>query len=402
MNFNSTDFPKLFSKFLNLHRTEQWYTAHSHHFWPDCTQQAVLDYWNDSARYVDDKWDIIFGEKIPLIKSYLAEWLEISHTNQFAFAPNTHEIVYRLLTSFKPGKKIKVLTTKSEFHSFSRQIKIFEEQGLAEVDYVATEPYENFKKQMLEKVNTSYDLIFLSHVFFNSGMVIDKQTLDHVYMQTKDSNTLVVLDAYHSFMALPFSMKPYEEHFCYLAGSYKYAGAGEGFCFMYIPPKWQLEPIYSGWFADFSGLSAKGDKIKYDQGASSMLGSTMDYSTLYKLISVLKTYKDLNITPEAIHQTVLQKQVQFLEHIQEMSFTENILQSLKIKNIILSKSISKPDEFSSHGHFLAFDCGNTETCSQIHRRLKENKIFTDFRNARIRFGFGVFQNWNPNLSSLND
>lgn len=414
-------FPALYSKFLSHHNNEQWYTAHSHHFWPDCTEQAVLDYWHDSAKLVDDKWELIFGEKIPLLKKHLASWLQISDSNQFVFAPNTHELIYRLLTTFKSGKKIKVLTTRSEFHSFSRQIKIYEELGLAEVEYINTEPIADLKNEVEVKLaRTTYDLIFISHVFFNSGLVVSNETLDLIYKSTKNLNTLVVIDAYHSFMALPFSMQAYEDHFFYLAGSYKYASAGEGLCFMYIPPKYSLTPIYSGWFADFGGLSNKnGNQIKYDPGAASMAGSTMDYSTLYKLLSIFDTYKRMNITAEDIHSSVLEKQFNFLKALEELpsnSFNK-IHNHLKISKI-LNEKFSSSNEFKqnyfgetlstqssvskrnslSHGHFFAFEVGSLEACSELHQALRLNKIYTDFRGSRLRFGFGIFQNWKPNLT----
>lgn len=152
MSFQFKDFPSLFSKFLSLHPGEQWYTAHSHHFSHDYTQ--------DSARLVDDKWDLIFTEKLPKTKKYLAQWLEVSNPDQFVFAPNTHELVYRLLTTFSVGKKIKVLTSDSEFHSFSRQIKIFEKQGLAEVTRLKTEPYTSFAEALQSSLAQDFDLIF--------------------------------------------------------------------------------------------------------------------------------------------------------------------------------------------------------------------------------------------------
>lgn len=401
MNFQSKDFPSLFSKFLSLHPDEQWYTAHSHHFWHDCTYQATLDYWMDSARLVDDKWDLIFSEKLPKTKNYLAKWLGISQPDQFVFAPNTHELVYRLLTTFPAEKKIKVLTSDSEFHSFSRQIKIFEEQGLAEVTRLKTEPYSTFTEALQANLAQDFDLIFFSHVFFNSGIVLDQKDLDLIYQKTKASQTLVVLDAYHSFMALPFSMKAYEDHFFYLAGSYKYAGAGEGFCFLYVPPKFQLHPIYSGWFADFSGLSHKNQKINYDSGASSLAGSTLDYSTMYKLLSVFEQYERLNITQTDIHQNVLAKQKAFLQALTEIpkSISKSNL-SDKEKSLLLLLAPENIIDANSeiHGHFFAFEIKNQEDTSTLNQLLKNRKIYTDFRGSRIRFGFGIFQNWEPRFS----
>lgn len=34
--------------------------SHSHHYWPDCTKKAQQQYWEDSSKYVDDKWNYFF------------------------------------------------------------------------------------------------------------------------------------------------------------------------------------------------------------------------------------------------------------------------------------------------------------------------------------------------------
>ncbi|MCK6599229.1 MAG: aminotransferase class V-fold PLP-dependent enzyme, partial [Bdellovibrionaceae bacterium] len=220
------NFPEIFSKFNAFHNGENWFTAHSHHFWPDCTEEALTDYWMDSAKLVDEKWNHIFTNKIPKLKKYLAQHLEINSWQNFVFAPNTHELLFRLLTcqEFNRQKKIKVLTTKNEFHSFSRQIKLLEEHHFVEVDALQFSDISNLHDQIESKLITnSYDFIFLSHVFFNLGLTISTELLDLIYEKTKQTSTKVILDAYHSFMALPFSMSKYENHFFYLAGSYKYA-----------------------------------------------------------------------------------------------------------------------------------------------------------------------------------
>ena len=400
------NFPELFSKFNAFHRGESWFTAHSHHFWPDCTEEALKDYWLDSAKLVDEKWNHIFSQKIPKLKKCLAQHLEINSWEAFVFAPNTHELLFRLFTchEFNQQKKIKVLTTKNEFHSFSRQIKLLEEHHFVEVDTLQFSDISNLQEQIESKLITnSYDFIFLSHVFFNLGLTVSKTLLDLIYEKTKLTSTKVILDAYHSFMALPFSMSKYEDHFFYLAGSYKYAAAGEGLCFLFVPSKFQLKPFYSGWFASFSELATANEKTHYELGASSMAGSTMDYSTLYKLLSVFDLYQQHGIKQRDIHDYVLKLQNKFLTALtnktllKNLGSTENPIPEITENEFYLhchQGSLINPPNVTAEedqAHFLCFRISDSDTCKILHEKLKQHKIFTDYRGNHLRFGFGIYQ-----------
>src|SRR5690554_1277459 len=117
-----------YQKFISQHPDTLHCAPHSHHYWPDCTREAQLAYWDDSAKGVDNKWDIIFGERLPDVQRRLAALLNHPHPEQFVFASNTHELLYRVFSSFAPDQPLRVLSTDSEFHSFSRQIKRLQER----------------------------------------------------------------------------------------------------------------------------------------------------------------------------------------------------------------------------------------------------------------------------------
>ena len=152
----------LFSKFLKANEGKRHFACHSHHFWPDCTQQAQLDYWEDSAKYTDDKWEFFFTHKIPEYQKELAEVLSLSNPEQITIAPNTHELVYRLLSSLGTHK-LKVLTTDSEFYSFARQLDRLEEEGLVEVTKIPTEPFNTFEERFLDASENKFDLVYFDY-----------------------------------------------------------------------------------------------------------------------------------------------------------------------------------------------------------------------------------------------
>ncbi len=144
--------------------------AHSHHPWPDVSRAAQELCWDDAARLLDKKWDHIFGEVMPKAAGHIARQLGLPDPATIAFGPNTHSFVLRLLSCFPPGKPIRILTTGSEFMSFTRQTARFEEDGMAEVTRVPTEPFDTFETRFAaEAKKGGHDLVFFSQAYFDSG-----------------------------------------------------------------------------------------------------------------------------------------------------------------------------------------------------------------------------------------
>lgn len=380
-------FKKYYSHFLTSNPHIQHYASHSHHYWPDVTREATLQYWDDSAKYVDDKWNYFFSTKIPNVQKLIADVLNLSHPEQIVFAPNTHEFIYRLLTCFPKNKTIKVLTTDSEFYSFDRQInRLVEDQSVA-VEKIATQPFDDFEKRFCEKIKSQhYDLIFTSHVFFNSGMCI--KNLKSIVDAVKDSETMIVVDGYHGFMALPTDLKSIEDRIFYLAGSYKYAQGGEGCCFMSVPKNSQHKPLYTGWFAGFDNLHTNGGNTGYSNDGLRFAGSTMDFSALYRLEAVLSLFKKDGLSVQIIHEHIKKLQTNFRNHL------------LKIDHHFLTEKNILSIDYNHHGHFLTFAMPSPKHTQALFQELKSHHIWTDYRGSRLRFGFGLYQNECIDLSCL--
>ena len=69
-------------------------------------------------------------------------------------------------------------------------------------------------------------------------------------------DTLIVVDGYHGYMALPTDLAAIEARAFYLSGGYKYAMAGEGVAFLHAPPGLVPRPRDTGWYAAFEALEA--------------------------------------------------------------------------------------------------------------------------------------------------
>jgi len=374
-------YQQFFQRFLTANAGKQHFACHSHHYWPDVTRDAMLEYWDDSARLVDDKWRYIFADKVPQTQQLIADVLQLPQPEQIVFAPNTHELVMRLLSCFDLRQPLRILSTDSEFHSFSRQVKRLAEYDNIQIDLIATEPYATFEQRFANAAaGADYQLIFCSQVFFNSGFAI--ANLSHFVQQiAANTDAMIVIDGYHGFMALPTDLSAIAERVFYLSGSYKYASAGEGCCFMAVPLGSEHRPLYTGWFAEFGTLAAeKSATVLYSEDGYRFAGATMDFSALYRLNAVLRLYKQQGISVGRIHQYVQQLQQVFLAQLDAVKHPRLNTGNLLAHNL------------SHHGHFLTFRFGTPAEVAELAALLKRAGIETDYRGDRLRFGFALYHN----------
>src|SRR5690606_32111516 len=156
------DLRKYYSRFLEGHGGKIHLAAHSHHFWPDVSREGHLEYWDDCAKSSDQKWNKIFSEIIPYAQNKIAHILNLKAPQQIVFAPNTHELTSRLLSTFLGQKSLSVLTTDSEFHSWKRQISRLEEFDNVHVTWLATEKLlsdrQTFFNSIIEGLKNEPDL----------------------------------------------------------------------------------------------------------------------------------------------------------------------------------------------------------------------------------------------------
>ncbi len=354
------------------------FAAHSHHPWPDITQGAQQAYWNDAARLLDRKWEMIFREVLPEGQGHIARHLSLPDPRTVVFAPNTHTLLLRILSATRGLPKHNVLTTDSEFHSFTRQMNRLAEDELVNLVRVPVEPFPTFAKRFTAALaeRDDWDVVWLSHVFFNSGFVLTNQDIAGILAAIADRETFVVLDGYHSFMALPVDLSAFADRVFYIAGGYKYAMAGEGVCFMHCPPGYGERPRDTGWYAEFGALEgARGDAVAYGTDASRFAGATFDPSGLYRLNAVMNWLEAQSLGVAQMHEYCLKLQRTFLDRLSAA------------KTRLRSVNLAIADE-ARRGRFLTFRTGDAP---HIHRELSNRNILVDYRGDRLRFGFGIYQ-----------
>jgi kynureninase len=365
-----------FSEFRAADPARIHLAAHSHHFWPDAACGGHRRALADAARLADNKWEAIFEALIPRVQRGLAGLLALPESVTIAFAPNTHDLARRLLSALPARACPRILTSDSEFHSFTRQIARLEEENLVAVERVPAEPFASFAERFAAAAGRGgHDLVFVSQVFFNSGATCGP--LDAIVAAVHDSSALIVIDGYHGFMALPTNLARIADRAFYLAGGYKYAMAGEGVCFMHCPPGFAPRPRDTGWFAAFGALSSGGSAVGYGTDGSRFLGATFDPSGLYRLAAVLDWMDEIALTVEAIHAHVLELQELFLAEIARIA----------VRPLRDARLVTPVVNGVARGHFLTFE---TAAAQSMHDRLARANIITDVRGNRIRFGFGCY------------
>ncbi len=346
------------------------FAAHSHHLWPDVTEAAHHRAWLDAAAMVDEKWDHVFGPLLGTAQRHIAGLLGLPDPGSIAFAPNVHEFIVRLASCLP--SPFTVVTTDAEFHSMRRQAARWEEAGLARVVRVPAEPFASFPERFGNAVRDEHpDMVYLSHVFYDSGYIIPD--LEPIVTAAPD-DSFVVVDGYHSFMALPVDIGPLAERIFFVAGGYKYAMAGSGACFMHCPPGYGSRPVDTGWMAGFGALTSTGDEVGYGADGSRFFGATFDPSPFYRFNAVQDMLLDEGVEVTAIHQHVLSLQERFVAGLSGSALTATML-------------IPEWDPSSDRAHFLTF---RTPDAGTWRAALRASGVITDFRGDRLRFGFGAY------------
>jgi kynureninase len=374
-----------FAQFFAFRPAHLHLAAHSHHPWPDLALQAHQEYAIDSIRAADHKWDKIFGQVLPEAQQHVVRQLgcDLADADRVTFAPNTAEFVARLYSAFEHVKApIRVLTTDGEFHSFARITRRLEEVGKVTVTRVPVRPFATLNERLAESVRASkksapYDLIFFSHVLFESGYAIDPDFV----LQACPEQSVIVLDGYHAFMARPINHRPLADRAFYMAGGYKYAMAGEGACWLYVPPAGDgLCPTNTGWFSDFVGLSGTQDRpVAYGPRGMRFFGATFDASGLYRFNAVQHWLSAQAIDTAAIHRHAHTLQGTFIDQL--------------TANTALDQALARHHMLpltTPRGNFCTFEMPDESQAVRLEAAIKAADVYIDRRDRRLRFGWGVY------------
>ena len=372
----SRSFKQYFSRAFQAAPERLHFAAHSHHYWPDVAVEGHMSAAGLATSEADEKWAAIFGEVLPRAGGHIAGILELPDPSTVAFAPNTHELLVRITSSIERDSPLRVLSTDSEFHSFERQTRRWEEAGKVTVTRVPTGPFDDFGARFFGALEQGpWDMVFASQVFFNSGFVNPVVAELAAALRGVPETTLIV-DGYHGFCALPTSLAPICDRAFYLSGGYKYAMAGEGACFAHCPPGWAPRPKNTGWFAGFGELAGGvGDRVVYAEDGMRMMGATFDPTPWFRFNAVWDLWAREGVGIEEIHAHVAARQARLLGGIAAAS------------PACLEGAERIPGADHPFGHFVTF---RTDRAGALHEALRESNVLTDYRGDRLRFGVALY------------
>lgn len=344
-------------------------TGHSHQAWPDVGFEAQAESWLDAARYVDDKWDHAF-ERAHQVRQGFARLLG-DEGGGIALAPNTHELVVRLLSALPLRQRPRLLTTDGEFHTIRRQLARLEEEGL-EVARVPEAPVESVAERLADAVDDRTALVLVSAVFFDSGRIA--RGLGAVAERCRRHGTALLVDAYHALNVVPFSVA--EEGLLdafVVGGGYKYCQLGEGNCFLRLPPACRLRPVVTGWYSEFTALEdrERPDRVGYGEKGDRFAGATYDPASHYRASAVFRFFRDHGLTP-ALLRDVSQHQVGVLA----AGFD-----ALDLDPAVITRDRGVP--LSEIGGFLAI---RSPIATRLVGRLRRRNFFADARGDILRLG----------------
>lgn len=364
----------LFARSLAASPGRLHFAAHSHHLWPDASFDGHMEAWQDAAALADKKWDKIFGEVMPRAQENIARELRLPDSATIGFAPNTHELLMRLFSARKPGP-IEVLTSDGEFHSFRRQAARWAEAGWVTQRIVPCEPFETFGARYLAAMREKKpDIAFVSHVMFRSGLRFDG--IEALASSASPDGTWVVLDLYHSFMAMPCDFSAVADRVFLLGGGYKYAMTGEGAGYIHAPPGYAPRPSFTGWFADFVAIEKKQEGVAYSEDGGRFLGATYDATGLYRFNAVRAM-----LVREGLDTAQIAARVAALRAPLEQMIAAGDA------GVLREALILRPNTTGPNARFLAL---RHPKATQWKAALMDANIITDARDDVLRIGLGLY------------
>lgn len=343
-------------------------TGHSHQAWPDRALRGQTAAWQDAAELVDRKWERAFA-RAERVREGWATLLDDRADNVVPGA-NTHELVVRLLSALDLRRRPRIVTTDGEFHTLRRQLDRLAEEGV-EVEKVAATPSGSLAERLAARVDDRTALVAVSCVLFRNAHIVPG--LDALADACAARGVELLVDAYHALNVVPFSVRDagLEQAFV-VGGGYKYAQLGEGNCFLRIPPDCGLRPVVTGWYAEFANLSgAAPGRVAYGTGADRFAGATYDPTAHYRASEVFSFFAEEGLDPEFLR-AVSRHQVGRLAAA---------FDALDIEPQLVRRDRETP--LDSIGGFLAL---HTEQAGELNAALFERGVYTDHRDAILRFG----------------
>lgn len=383
-------------------------TGHSHQAWPDVAFEAQQQAWLDAAEMVDDKWGRAF-EVAGEVRAGYRRLLD-DPDGHIALGQNTHELLIRFLSALPLRERPRLVTTDGEFHTIRRQLDRLEEEGIEVVRVGAGfvrgankvglggrgeagdgAAGDSIAERVIRAVDDRTAAVLVSSVLFRDARIVDG--LDEVAAACARVGAELLVDAYHSLNAVPFSVAGLGlENAFVVGGGYKYCQLGEGNCFLRIPRDCRLRPVATGWFAEFGTLAGAGGggggagsggevggrhakdgrpRVHYGEGDVRFAGSTYDPVSHYRAAAVFRFFEEQGLTVDRLREVGLAQIRRLAAGVDALDPDPRVL------------SRDRAVRLSRRGGFLTME---TPVAGEICCKLRGRGVYADYRGRVLRLG----------------
>ena len=394
-------------------------TGHSHQAWPDVAFEAQQQAWLDAAEMVDDKW----GRAFEVAEEVRAGYRRLlgDPDGHIALGQNTHELLIRFLSALPLRERPRLVTTDGEFHTIRRQLDRLEEEGIEVVrvgvgaDFVrslnkvrpdgrgeedgarsARAGDDSLAERLIRELDDRTAAVLVSSVLFRDARIVEG--LDEVAAACARAGAELLVDAYHSLNAVPFSVAEMGlENAFVVGGGYKYCQLGEGNCFLRIPRDCRLRPLVTGWFAEFGALAGAGGgsvggeggagrdggragtaggggarrRVMYGEGDVRFAGSTYDPVSHYRAAAVFRFFREQGLTVARLRDASLAQIRRLAAGVDALDPDPRVL------------SRDPAVRLSQRGGFLTME---TPVAGEICCKLRGHGVYADYRGRVLRLG----------------
>ncbi|MCY4574266.1 MAG: kynureninase [Gemmatimonadetes bacterium] len=365
-------------------------TGHSHQAWPDVAFAAQQQAWLDAAEMVDDKWGRAF-EVADEVRAGYRRLLD-DPDGHIALGQNTHELLIRFLSALPLRERPRLVTTDGEFYTIRRQLDRLEEEGIEVVrvggqgDTGGVQSTGARGDSMAERVIRAVDdrtaAVLVSSVLFRDARIVGG--LDDIAAACARVGAELLVDAYHSLNAVPFSVVEMGLGNAFvMGGGYKYCQLGEGNCFLRFPRDCGLRPVLTGWFAEFGALAGAGgdedagdDKgarrhVMYGKGDVRFAGSTYDPVSHYRAAAVFRFFHEQGLTVDRLRDASLAQIRRLAAGVDALDLDPRVL------------SRDRAVRLSQRGGFLTME---TPVAGEICCNVRGHGVYADYRGRVLRLG----------------
>jgi len=344
-------------------------SGHSHQAWPDRGFEGQKRAWEDAAEHVDEKWERAFARAERVREGYRR--LLGGADGPIALGPATHDLLVKWISALPLRERPRLVTTDLEFHALRRQLDRLNEFGL-EVVKVAALPAASVGERVAAAVDDRTAAALVSAVFYRNAHVAGG--LDRALDACERAGVRLLVDAYHALNVLPFDLADWGiEGAAVTGGGYKYCQLGEGNAFLRLPPGEELEPVVTGWFAEFDALTAghREGEVAWGSPGSRLDGATYDPTSHYRASEVFDFFAERGLTVPVLAAS----------YRHQIAFLAERFDTLDLDPAVIDRDRSVPvDEL---GGFLALE---SPRAGELRRALFARGIFSDHRDTTLRLG----------------